>query len=256
MFAERLSAAIDGARTLSRLDRLSHIIWQGYAAGAVSDDGAQSLAEQLSARKSNVRGTIKPIGIPPGRQSIFPVRKAQIPPDRKASISRRRALAASGPLPPRLAARFTIGQLAVLRVVGDEVRDRGACSITIAEIAARAGVSRSMVQSAIREAAAIGLVTVQERRRQGEKNLPNVVRIVSREWVAWIKRGPKSSPLSVRAQPQPGGFKFSNPTDTTNKKGSSNLGRDDRSRPKWTPARSQTRSIDSVSLNDTLRRHG
>lgn len=238
MFAERLSAAIDGARTLSRLDRLSHIIWQGYASGAVGDDGAQSLAERLSTRKGVVRGEVKPVGIPPGRASIFPVRKAQIPPDRKASMSRRRALAASGPLPPRLAARFTIGQLAALRIVGDEVRDRGVCSITIAEVAARAGVCRSLVQSAIREAASLGLVTVQERRRRGEKNLPNVVRIVSREWGMWIRRGPKASPLSVRGQPQGIGFKNFDPTNTTNKKSSSNLRWGDPALPKWTRGRS------------------
>lgn len=215
MFAERISGVIDGARTLTRLDKLSHLIWQAYAAGAVGDDGAQALAERLSARKSAVRGEVKPVGIPAGRSSIFPVRKAQIPPDRKASISRRRLLAASGPLPPRLAAQFTMGQLAVLRIVGDEVRDRGSCSLTIAEIAARAGVCRSLAQNGIKEAAAIGLITVQERRRQGQKNLPNIVRIMSSEWISWIKRGPKSSPLATRGRPGSIGCKKENPTDTT-----------------------------------------
>jgi hypothetical protein len=35
----------------------------------------------------------------------------------------------------------------------------------------------------------MGLLTVQERRREGQKNLPNIIRIVSREWQHWIKRG-------------------------------------------------------------------
>jgi hypothetical protein len=46
-----------------------------------------------------------------------------------------------------------------------------------------------MAKNAIRAAAAMGLLTVQERRREGQKNLPNLVRVVSREWQTWIKRG-------------------------------------------------------------------
>src|SRR3712207_7343300 len=45
------------------------------------------------------------------------------------------------------------------------------CARCVDEIAARAGVCRSMVKNAIREAARLGLLTVQERRRQGHRNL-------------------------------------------------------------------------------------
>jgi hypothetical protein len=62
-------------------------------------------------------------------------------------------------MPPALAARFTVGELAVLRIVGDEVRGLGACARTIEEIAARAGTCRRMVQNAIRQAAARGPAT-------------------------------------------------------------------------------------------------
>ena len=79
----------------------------------------------------------------------------------KRRIGRR--FAASGPMPPALAAKFTVSELAVLRIVGDEVSGQGACGLTLAEIAARAGVCRRMDQSALREAAALGLITVQER---------------------------------------------------------------------------------------------
>jgi len=34
-------------------------------------------------------------------------------------------------MPPALAARFTVAELACLRIVADEVRDRGVCSLTI-----------------------------------------------------------------------------------------------------------------------------
>ena len=55
-------------------------------------------------------------------------------------------------------------------------------------LAARAGVCRSMAKNAIRTAASLGLLTVEERRREGQRNLPNVVRVVSREWLAWLAK--------------------------------------------------------------------
>src|SRR5215204_6436401 len=195
-FCSQMAAAIDGARTLTRLDHLSRSIWQGLAAGAVADDDAQALAERLHARRSIVCGEIKPVGIPVGRPSIFPPRRPQRAPKRPVAIARRRHLAASGPMPPSLACRFTVGELAVLRIVGDEVRQHGQCDRCVDEIAARAGVCRSLVKNAIRTAARLGLVTVEERRREGRRNLSNVIRIVSREWLAWLARGPK--PIGVK----------------------------------------------------------
>src|SRR5215203_1653260 len=195
-FCDQMAAAIDGARTLTRLDHLSRSIWQGLAADAVGDDDAQALAERLHARRSVLRGEIKPVGLPPGRPSIFPPRRLQRAPKRSVAIARRRHLAASGPMPPALACKFTVSELAVLRIVGDEVRLYSHCDRCVDEIAARAGVCRSMVKNALRTAARLGLLTVEERRREGQRNLPNVVRVVSREWLMWLARGPK--PIGVR----------------------------------------------------------
>ena len=146
-----------------------------------------------------VSGDIKPVGIPPGRLSIFPPRRPQRAPVRAVAIARRRHLAASGPMPPALASRFTTGELAVLRIVGDEIRAGGQCALCIDAIAARAGVCRRLAQNAIREAARLGLLTIQERRREGQKNLPNIIRVVSREWLAWLRLGARpraASPAS------------------------------------------------------------
>ena len=196
LFNDMMSATIDGARTLTRLDHLSKAIWQALAAGAVGDDDAQALAERLHTRRSLLRGDLKPVGIPAGRPSLFPPRRPQRAPKRPVAIARRRHLAASGPMPPSLACRFTVGELAVLRIVGDEVRQHGRCDRCVDEIAARAGVCRSLVKNAIRTAARLGLVTVEERRREGRRNLSNVIRIVSREWLQWLARGPK--PIGVK----------------------------------------------------------
>src|SRR3954469_18720148 len=191
-FCNQMAAAIDDARTLTRLDHLSRSIWQSLAAGAVADDDAQALAEQLHARRAFIRGDIKPVGILPSRPSIFPPRRLQRAPKRPVAVARRRHLAASSPMPPSLACKFTVSELAVLRIIGDEVRQHGLCERCIDEIAARAGVCRRMVQNALREAARLGLLTIEERRREGLRNLPNVIRTISKEWMTWLSRGGRS----------------------------------------------------------------
>src|SRR4051812_6560475 len=213
-FSDQMAATIDDARTLTRLDHLSRSIWQGLAAGVVGDNDAQQLAERLHARRGVLRGEIKPVGLPPGRPSLFPARRLQRTPQRPVAIARRRHLAASGPMPPALACKFTVSELAVLRIIGDEVRQHGHCARCVDEIAARAGVCRRMVQNAIREAARLGLLAVEERRREGRRNLPNVVRIVAKEWISWLARGGRSSRPS--AEPLIGCKKL-RPTDTSYK---------------------------------------
>src|SRR4051812_39470816 len=213
-FCDQMAAAIDGARTLTRLDHLSRSIWQGVTAGTVADDNAQALAERLHARRGVLRGDLKPIGIPPGRPSIFPPRRLQRAPQRPVAIARRRHLAASGPMPPALACKFTVSELAVLRIIGDEVRQHGHCDRCVDEIAARAGVCRRMVQNAVREAAQLGLLAIEERRREGRRNLPNVLRIISKEWTSWLARGGRSS--RPAAEPVIGCKKM-HPTDSSYK---------------------------------------
>ena len=195
MFVSTMTAAIEAARTLAQMDGLSRDVWRAHASGAVDDDGAQRLAELLHVRRRAVRETIEPVGIPLGRATLFPPRRAQRSPDRAASRERRRRLACAGPLPPQLGMRFTTGQLAVLKVVGDEVAAKGVCGLCLDAIAARAGVCRRLAQATIRLAEGDGLITVQERRREGRTNETNLVRVISREWQAWLRRGRRSAPL-------------------------------------------------------------
>jgi hypothetical protein len=93
--------------------------------------------------------------------------------------------------PPALACKFTVGQLSVLRIIGDEVRAHGTCSLHVDAIAARAGVCRTTAQDAVREARRLGFLMRQERRRKGQPSLTNILRIVSAEWKLWLDRGPK-----------------------------------------------------------------
>lgn len=210
MFHATMRGAIDDARSLAQFDALSRQIWQAHAVEAVTDAEAQGLAEALHARRGAMREAVASVGIPLGRVTLFPPRRLQRAPGRSEAIARRRRLACSGPMPPALAARFTTGQLAVLRIVGDEVATTGDCRLCIDAIAARSGVCRRLAQAAIRLAEGDGLLTVQERRRQGRKSDPNVVRVISREWQAWLKRGGRSARPAV---PAGIGCKTMHPTD-------------------------------------------
>lgn len=103
-----------------------------------------------------------------------------------ASMERRRTWASSGRLPPKIAARFTLAEHAVLAVVAAEVAEKGACTLTLECIAATTGVCRSTVKNALRQAAGLGLTRVEERRLSAWRNAPNRVTIISPEWASWL----------------------------------------------------------------------
>ena len=209
MFTDQLAAVIE-ISPVRDLDGLAKLLWKGHGAGTISDDDAQRLAEALQRRRdirpANPVRTLEPLSRPP---LTFHKPKPQRSPDKARSIARRRSLAASGPLPPQLAANFTTGELAVLRIVGDEHAAGGLCDRSIAELAARAGVGMSTVRNAIRFAGRCGLLTVQERPRPGRKNLTNIVRIISREWQTWLAIGRRRQEKATAgsSSKQPIGFK-------------------------------------------------
>jgi len=192
MFSDHITTALETARGRA-LDDVSRVIWKGLAEGLLSDDEAQTFAEQLHARRmaeNASRGSPAAAGGPGRPRSIFPPRRPQRPRLRAVSIERRRRLASSGPLPPSIACRFTVSELACLRIVGDEWRAHGACRLTLGEVSARAGCCRRLAQNVMRRAARMGLLAIEERRMKGRPNLPNVLVVVCSEWSAWLRRGP------------------------------------------------------------------
>src|SRR3954454_17416677 len=102
-------------------------------------------------------------------------------------MERRRRWAASGLLPPTLAARFTLAETAVLAVVAAEALRHGRCTLVLEHIAALAGVCRKTVKNALREAQRHGLLRIEERRLSAWRNATNVETITSREWGCWLK---------------------------------------------------------------------
>jgi|GEM_PF-4501357 hypothetical protein len=109
-------------------------------------------------------------------------------PHRAKSVKRRRARGGDGRLPPELRGSFTEGERAVLSVIAEQHLKHGQCDLHVEKIAAIAGVSRTTCQNTLRKAKA-GLnpcLAVQHRPRPGQKNLTNIVRIISRSWLRWL----------------------------------------------------------------------
>jgi hypothetical protein len=220
MLVDHMLCTIDGART-TELAQLGSDISRAYANGALSEDDYQRLWEAIQERRTETRPKLRAAASSAPRTSA----RRQRTPDRQASIERRRRLVASGPLPPPLAARFTWGEQAVMRIVGDECRAHGCCFLHIDAIAARAGVHRTTVQNALREAQGRGevpgspIITVRERRRPGQRSLTNVIHIFSKEWRDWLHKGPRRSPMGVGSNCTTA--EKSNTTDTSKKEGKS-----------------------------------
>lgn len=192
MLAEQLATAATNARTYRQLDDISRLIWRAHAEGHLSDAAAQAAAEAAQARKNALRG-----GRPREALKLARARRRPVTPDKAASIARRRRLAASGAVPGPIAASFTVSELSTLSVIAREVQKRGRCELHIDAIAAMAGTCRTVVQSALRTARALGLVSVQERRRAGQRSLTNVVTVISAEWRQWLRLGGEGSEMKT-----------------------------------------------------------
>jgi hypothetical protein len=176
MFADELRRAVE-ASPRAELHTVSGLLWKAFAAGQVSEDEANTLVALIETRKAGCGA----LGAP------HPHRLVGSRPRAPESLARRRRWAASGLLPPSLACRFTAAETAVLAVAAAEHVKHGRCTLTIDHIAALAGVGRSTVKRAMREAQGLGLARIEERRVSAWRNAPNVVTIISREWLSWLR---------------------------------------------------------------------
>lgn len=219
MFAEHLRATIEVAPRIT-LPAVAAQMWRAYGEGQVTEAEAESLNALIEARQGQSPKAADEVSAGDIRLAAdhlrHPRQRVGSRPRSDASMERRRRWAASGRIPPALAARFTLAEQAVLSVVAAETARRKDCRLAIENIAAVAGVSRSTVKSAIREAARLGLVTVEERQITGWRNDTNVIRIVAPEWVAWLRliRKRPNEGLSLKDEQKGGGVKTPTTTPT------------------------------------------
>src|SRR3954454_5951018 len=174
MFVEQLRRAVE-ASPRCELAKVSSLLWRAYAAGQVSEAEASELSDLIERRRA-LPAPQKPTQRRLGSRPRSP-----------AAMERRRRWAASGALPPALAARFTLAETAVLAVIAAEHQKHGACTLPIGHVAALAGVSETTVRNAVRQARRLGLLHVEERRVSAFRNLPNKLTITSREWLLWLR---------------------------------------------------------------------
>ena len=201
-YADEIRRQVEAAPRAA-LPAVTAALWKAFGEGQVTEAEAESLSNLIDARRSSETGQKSGQGPNPtatavGSLTLSPSDRAGSPrravgsrPRTDASMERRRRWAASGRLPPAIAARFTLAEQAVLALVAAEIARRKDCRLSIENMAAVAGVCRSTVKNAIREARQLGLLTVEERQITGFRNDTNVVRIVSPEWSAWLRLGRK-----------------------------------------------------------------
>src|SRR3954447_3452322 len=125
MFAEQLRRAVEASPRIE-LAKVASLLWRAYAAGQVSEDQASELSDLIESRRA----------LPAPQRPIQ--RRLGSRPRSSASMERRRRWAASGALPPALAARFTLAETAVLAVIAAEVLQHSRCTLVIEHIAALA----------------------------------------------------------------------------------------------------------------------
>ena len=221
MFADHLRAAIETAPRIT-LPAVTAQLWRAFAEGHITEAEAEALAALIEARQAlrspdpaNSTGPASPDASQDRVRSPRTGRNGSRP-RTDASMERRRRWAASGRMPPAIAARFTLAEQSVLSLVAAETCRRKDCRLTIEHMAALAGVSRSTVKNAIREAVKLGLLTVEERPVTGWRNLSNILRIVAPEWVAWLRLTRKRADegLSLKNEQKGGGVKSPTCTPT------------------------------------------
>jgi hypothetical protein len=185
--AEAIRSRLMSVTTSDEITALTKALWQGFAAGQISEAESEALDTAIALRRLAL-GSAK--GMRPRVLSMFKPRQRPRSPDRKASRDRRRMLGGGGNMPPALRMQFTEGQRAVLAIVSGEVKHHGQCDLALDRIAALAGVCRTTVQTTLHEARRLGLISIKARPQRGRRSLTNVVSILSPEWLTWLERGP------------------------------------------------------------------
>lgn len=151
--------------------------WAEWGNGKLTDEEATEVESAVHDRQR------------PGARRLVVGRRGpsrRTPEQRASALARRRLLAASGAMPPEIAARFSPAEQATLMVLAVEFARRGDCRMSLGELSARAGCSIRSAQNGIRKAERMGLLSVEARELGRRRNDTNILRIVDRAWLRWL----------------------------------------------------------------------
>jgi hypothetical protein len=115
MLAEQFTAAAAAARNTAAVDEIARLTWRAHSECQLTDAEAEAIGVALQARRAAFGTTRRPPSPRPALAFLRPARSPRSP-NRRASIERRRRVALSGIVPAKIAASFTMAELAVLTV--------------------------------------------------------------------------------------------------------------------------------------------
>lgn len=206
--AQRLREEAETAPAAA-LPAIAQALWTAVANGQLPDAEAEAIDALLAARQKpaqDPRATPRASDPQPLAALAATRRAVGSRPRSPESMIRRRRWAASGRLPPQVAAYFTLAQQAVLSLVAAEAVRRGDCRLCHAHLAAVAGVAPSTVRATLRLARDLGLVSIEVRRITGWRNESSVTRIICPAWTAWnrlVRRPGRPGGGAISAAPTP-----------------------------------------------------
>lgn len=182
-YGPNLLSRLLAAGTNQQVDECAKAAWILNGEGLIADEEMAYLAPVIDHQRKSIAERMR-VAREAARvrhcRPAIPLQK------RAASWLRRRSLAKDCIIPTCLAQAFTVSKLAVLSVIASAVMDRGQSTMSLPEIAARAGVGCTTARYAIRDAARRGLISVSENRINGFWNRPNTIRIVCGRWLRWL----------------------------------------------------------------------
>jgi hypothetical protein len=108
-------------------------------------------------------------------------------------IEARQRIILGGFVPAKVAAGYTIAQIAVLYVLAVEHQRHGCCKLTVGRIGYLAQCCETVVHNTLRQAQRLGDIQIKRRRVSRYYSLPNLITITNRTWLAWLRLGPRRS---------------------------------------------------------------
>lgn len=193
------------------LDWLAISLWRQIDNGDIAEAAGPALDEAIRARREELfprsRSTAKPISAfvdemqesddDPAVQTHtcdrmqFPERKHVASPDRAKSRLRKRKWAVSRMMPDWMAERFTEAPRAIGGVIALQYVLHGKCTLSVAEIAALAGASRSTYHNYKEGAVTACDIEIIDRPTRFGLNDTNIIRIRNKRWRQYLDRRKK-----------------------------------------------------------------